>query len=94
VKVRLLVDISGTRDGVPWPPRGNPVDLPEDEARSMIAAEQAVPWDGPAAKAPPAAERAVMPDTTVEQRGSAKDVKERPLTTDTGPVAPRKGSTR
>lgn len=29
--------ISGTRDGVDWPRPGGSIDLPDDEARSMIA---------------------------------------------------------
>jgi len=37
MQVKLLVDISGTRNGEPWPGRGESVDLPEDEARAMIA---------------------------------------------------------
>lgn len=90
MKVRLIVDISGTRDGAPWPPRGNTLDLPDEEARQMISAEQAVPAAGPAAKNPPAAERAVVPDDAVEYRNA----KERPLTTSTGPAPPRKGATR
>lgn len=90
MEVRLLVDVSGTRDGQAWPPRGNTIDLPDEEARQMIAAEQAVPVSGPAAKGPRAAERAVMPDDAVEYRKA----QERPLTTNTGPVPPRKGSSR
>ncbi len=35
--VRLLVDISGTRDGEDWPGKGEVVDLPADEADHMIA---------------------------------------------------------
>jgi hypothetical protein len=35
-KVRLAVQMSGTRDGVAWPPVGSVVELPDDEADSMI----------------------------------------------------------
>lgn len=90
MEIRLLVDISGTRDGRPWPRRGNTMELPDDEARSMIAAEQAVPTHGPAAKGLPGAERAVVSDDSVEYRRAA----ERPLTTATGPVAPRKAGSK
>lgn len=36
MKVRLKVQLSGTRDGVAWPAVGSVVDLPEDEARDML----------------------------------------------------------
>lgn len=90
MEVRLLVEITGTRDGKPWPPRGNVIDLPDEEARHMIAAEQAVPATGPAARGPRAAERAIVPDDDVEFR----QAKERPLTTAGGPVPPRKGAVK
>jgi len=34
--VILTGDITGARDGQPWPPAGTEVDLPEDEAQSLI----------------------------------------------------------
>ncbi len=36
MKVRLNVQMSGTRDGVAWPAVGSVVELPEDEARDML----------------------------------------------------------
>lgn len=77
--VRLTVGISGTRDGRPWPSRGSELDLPDEEARQMIKAGQAVPVtrnvnvDG--------IEYAVVPEPGVEFR----DAVEKPLTTKTGP---------
>jgi hypothetical protein len=41
-RVVLAADISGTRDGKAWPPKGSEVDLPDDEARDMIRAGNAV----------------------------------------------------
>lgn len=38
MQVRLLVDITGTRDGEDWPARGEVVDLPADEATHMLTA--------------------------------------------------------
>jgi hypothetical protein len=38
MKIRMLVDIAGTRNGVEWPPRGESIDLPEQEALDYIAA--------------------------------------------------------
>lgn len=46
--VRMLVGISGTRDGVDWPPRGGTVALPDDEAAALVRAglaEDAGPAD-------------------------------------------------
>lgn len=42
MKVRLVVDV-GVRDGMRWPLRGNVVDLPEEQARAVVAAGEAVP---------------------------------------------------
>ena len=36
-QVRMLVTISGTRDGVEWPARGDLATLPADEAAAMVA---------------------------------------------------------
>jgi hypothetical protein len=36
MRVRIEVDMSGTRNGIPWPSRGRIVDLPDDEARDML----------------------------------------------------------
>ncbi|MER5892282.1 hypothetical protein [Streptomyces sp. NPDC001876] len=38
MRVRMKVTLSGTRDGVDWPPKGEHVDLPKDEAAHMVAA--------------------------------------------------------
>jgi hypothetical protein len=43
MRVRLLGDISGTRDGVNWPPRGSEIDLPDDEAVNLCGQGMAVP---------------------------------------------------
>lgn len=88
MRVRLLVDVSGTRDGLPWPPRGNEVNLPDDEARQMVEALQAIP-----VSTHRSAETAVAADPTVEQR-EVRVADERPLTTETGPGPARKGAKR
>lgn len=38
MQVRMMIAVSGTRDGEPWPPVGGTVDLPDEEARHMCAA--------------------------------------------------------
>lgn len=36
MKVVMTVDIGGTRDHVKWPPRGSIVELPDEEAETML----------------------------------------------------------
>jgi hypothetical protein len=38
MQVRMLVDISGTRNGQPWPRIGGTIELPDDEAAGYVAA--------------------------------------------------------
>lgn len=45
MKVKLVVQLSGTRDGADWPPVGSVVDLPDVEARNMVDAGIAVETD-------------------------------------------------
>ncbi|MFF1843055.1 hypothetical protein ACFVW9_15080 [Streptomyces sp. NPDC058217] len=37
MRVRMKVSVSGTRDGESWPAKGGTIDLPEDEAKNLIA---------------------------------------------------------
>jgi hypothetical protein len=70
VKVRMLVQVSGTRDGRDWPVRGSVVELPDAEAAQYCRAGMAEPvavFDD--------IETATLPEP--EQRG---------LTTSTGPA--------
>lgn len=68
MKVRLLGDMTGTRDGVDWPPRGSIVDLPDDEALALcrpgnnmarLITDDELDLE----------ERAVVEEVAVEQRG-------------------------
>lgn len=34
--VTMLRQLTGTRDGVEWPAPGDPIDVPDDEAASLI----------------------------------------------------------
>lgn len=43
MKVRIKGDISGSRDGAPWPKRGETMELPDDEAAAMCASGLAAP---------------------------------------------------
>jgi len=79
----MRVDVSGTRDGLPWPQRGSVVELPDEEAAHYCSVGMAEPVttfrDAETATTPP-----------VEERTG-------PLTTETGPARrgpgrPRKSS--
>lgn len=50
MKVRMKVDVSGTRNGRDWPRRGEIADLPNAEAVDMINAGMADPVTGKGAK--------------------------------------------
>jgi len=45
--IRMLFEITGTRNGQPWPKRGGLIDLPNDEAKNLIAQGLAVHIDAP-----------------------------------------------
>jgi hypothetical protein len=85
----MKVDVSGARNGVPWPGRGETVDLPGGEAADLctsglaepaedVEEEQAVVEDDPETAVVPGGTETAVPDETSEQRGG--------LTTETGPV--------
>ncbi|KIF69241.1 hypothetical protein HY68_12630 [Streptomyces sp. AcH 505] len=38
MKIRMLVEMSGTRDGQPWPAKGVPTELPTAAAAHLVAA--------------------------------------------------------
>lgn len=63
MKVRMLVGITGTRDGVDWPPIGGVLDLPDGEAADYIAAGLCMKAeaDAPEAATAPAPETATAP---------------------------------
>ena len=69
--VRLLECISGTRDGVDWPPAGAVVEVPDLEGADLVRAGLAEPSDlVEEADAPPAGEAAAM--TTRSTRGKRR----------------------
>lgn len=43
MKVRMKVEVSGTRNGQPWPPRGSVIDMPDVEAASYCSSGMAEP---------------------------------------------------
>jgi hypothetical protein len=60
--VRMTVTISGSRDGRPWPRRGETIELPDEEAASLCASRLAVP----------------IPTDDVEKRSAKRKPKPRP----------------
>lgn len=79
MRVTLLVDVSGTRNGSPWPPRLSAVDLPDDEADTMVRAGMAKPFDeGDVDRAQQEGLRPVLTEMIPGGEGG--------LTTETGPV--------
>lgn len=61
MRVRMKVTISGTRDGENWPERGGVVDLPDEEARQMIAGGLVEEDNGETEDEEPAEENAANP---------------------------------
>ncbi|MGW2226798.1 hypothetical protein [Streptomyces formicae] len=68
MRVRMKVTISGTRDGESWPEWGGVKDLPDDEARQMIAAGLAEEDNGE----DPAEENAAAPGEPEKATGRRK----------------------
>lgn len=48
MKIRLLEQITGNRDGVRWPAPGATIDLPDNEAAKLCASGRAEPVAEPA----------------------------------------------
>lgn len=57
MKVRMNIQITGTRDGKPWPAVGKTVDLPKAEADRYIAQGYCTPVKSQKAVSKPAGEK-------------------------------------
>ena len=42
MRVRMMVPLSGTRNGKDWPKVGGVIDLPDDEARGLVSGHVAI----------------------------------------------------
>lgn len=64
MKIHMIAEISGTREGQPWPKRGEVLDVSKEEAEHMIAAGLAS-----ASESHAAAEVETRPAKKAEKRG-------------------------
>lgn len=87
MRIRMKVHMSGTRNGRPWPPVGEAVDLPTGEAQHLCASgiAEEIPVELPAEETAtaPSAESAELP---------AAEVSTPPAETKRGRGRPRKPS--
>lgn len=82
MRVKMKVQLSGTRNGKPWPSMGETLDLPAEEAAQMCASGMAETVKGETEKAVPAKAETTEP---VEA-----EVTEKPQPEKRGPGRPRK----
>lgn len=86
MRVKMIVQLSGTRDGKPWPGRGETVDLPDEEAAAMCAAGMAETVKG-------TVEKAVTPEPETT-KVLEPEATEPPAPEKRGPGRPRGSSTK
>ena len=85
MKVTLKGQLSGSRDGVPWPPAGSEIDLPQDEALGLIQSGLARAVNAKDADVEtrvvldPATEAQVKAATTTRERASRSKRAHEPL---------------
>ncbi|MGW4886911.1 hypothetical protein [Streptomyces murinus] len=85
MKIRMKTDVSGSRDGQPWPRRGSTLEVPDAEGADLCKAGIAEPV---AKKDAEAVEKATPPDAE-EQRQADDDQQPQqqgPVTTDSAPA--------
>lgn len=69
MRIRMKVEMSGTRNGEPWPKRGEVAELPTAEAAHLVGAgiAEQVPDE------PPAVETATAPDAETSEPPETED---------------------
>lgn len=77
MKVKMLISITGTIDGQPWPEKGGVIDVPQVVADDLISNQYAEPVAG--SKAPKVEAASVDP---VEETASISSAKPRKKTAD------------
>jgi hypothetical protein len=85
VRIRMTIEMSGSRNGQPWPKRGETADLPTAEAAHLVASGIAEEVHGEQADA----ETATAPAAEVTEPAAA-EVTEPPAETRRGRGRPRK----
>ncbi|WP_326808174.1 hypothetical protein OHB04_22815 [Streptomyces sp. NBC_01775] len=68
MRVRMRAELSGTRDGLPWPQKGQTVELPDEEAAHLVAAGLAESESGPEVEEA----TAPAPETSTPARRSSR----------------------
>jgi hypothetical protein len=66
MRIKLLAEITGTRNGEPWPKRGAEIDLPDDEAETMVTVGMAEKVGGVKTTEAEAPARPLVPTRTVK----------------------------
>lgn len=85
MKVKMKIDVSGSRNGQPWPARGETVELPDAEGADLCAAGMAEPVSNRKSTV----EKAV-PDDDSEKREDEDEGAKTPLTTESAPAVAKK----
>jgi len=100
MKVKIAADMSGTRNGQDWPKRGTVMDLPDDEARTMLdnGTAKELDADDPEPEPVTGASTEAEPTEDDDRRpvlDEAAAVENEPLTTENGPTKTvRRASTK
>jgi hypothetical protein len=79
MRVRMKVDVSGARNGVSWPARGETVELPDSEGADLCASGLAVPVP----ESEGAAEQAIAVADSEQAVPPTPEIPEKALTTET-----------
>lgn len=86
MKIRMKADISGSRNGKPWPGRGETTEVPDGEGADLCAAGLAEPVADRKGKVETA-----TPPADDEQRQESKSG---PVTTESAPAVAKKAAPR
>lgn len=70
MRIKMLVEISGSCDGQPWPRKGGVVDVPDGEAKKLIDAEMAVSVESKPSQKSDEVEKRPAPTKGVEKRAA------------------------
>jgi len=91
VKIRMKADISGSRNGQPWPRRGGTVEVPDAEGADLCAAGLAEPVAQKTARVETAAP---ADDSQQRQEAAAEQQQSGPVTSESAPALAKKPAAR